>query len=517
MKKGEQPEFSAKWWKSSQPKGLKIADRLEVALKVYEGAKKRLESGGDEDNAKAAKDALGMVEAAVGAVVSEASKDRKSPEMALTVEVLKKYDRLYSVEEEWIEDHSEKVDDSEFADPKAYHDYLIGALKRLHGGTMNFGFVLGKKAEDHRLALHRSKGSKALANDLVKQTGLHAMTFGTAMADENRAGVMVLVLEGRQLPGMQKKGERMLKKFKPLPFTKLAVFVDGKEVKDIEDPEDTDVDEPEEVAAEGAPPPSPPPAGPGPQPTASSPPPPSAPGGATTPSGTAAASPPPPPRGGKQAPAEAAALTKELTTLVREMVNFIDRNPAQKVALVRLATEAQISLKQGDLQKVEAGIEALRQALAAAANGAAGQPAPQAAANGSDPAKQATFTKARTAWLATRQKVETDINKLQEQFLSAFKGHAKASDLEKGFRTRVETVLTSMDEELAQALDAARAATDPAQHAKLVQNAKQIIQRYEGYVASDSTIAALDSNPFVPLAIGTTFTATLSVLSRTIV
>ena len=49
-------------------------------------------------------------------------------------------------------------------------------------------------------------------------------------------------LEGRQLPGMGKKGARMLKKFKPLPFTKLALIVDGQEVADLDDPEDTDVD-----------------------------------------------------------------------------------------------------------------------------------------------------------------------------------------------------------------------------------------------------------------------------------
>jgi hypothetical protein len=484
MKKGEQPEFSAKWWKSSQPKSLKSADKLEDALKAYEAAKKKLESSGDEDAAKTANDALGTVEAAVGAVVSEASKDKKSPEMALTVEVLKKYDRLYGAEEAWIKDHTQKDDDSAFSDPDAYHQYLIGALKRLHGGAMNFGFVLGKKAVDHRLAL---------ANDLVKQTGLHAMTFGTAMADENRAGVMVLVLEGRQLPGMQKKGERMLKKFKPLPFTKLAVFVDGKEVEDLEDPEDTDVDEPEDSAAEGAP--------------------------AGTPDQAAQGNPTQTPgRAAQGAPTgtpDPAALTQELTALVRRIQRVTDTELRQQ--LVDIATRANAALKGSKLPEAVTRIAQLREALDTAANGAAAQPGPQSQSNGSDPVKQAAFAKARTAWLATRQKVETDINKLQEEFLSAFKGHARASDLEKGFRSRVESVLSSMDEKLAHTLDAARAAAEPAQHAKLVQNAKQIIQRYEGYVARDPTIAALDANPFVPLAIRQTFTKTLSILSRTIV
>jgi hypothetical protein len=469
MKKGEQPEFSAKWWKSSQPRGLKSADKLEDALKAYEATKKKLESSGDEDTAKAAKIALGTVETAVDAVVSEASKDKKSSEMALTVDALKKYGRLYGTEEAWIEDHTDKDDDSIFTEPDAYHDYLLGALKRLGGGAMNFGFVVGKKAEDHRLALHRSKGSKALANALVKETGLHAMTFGTAMPDNNRSGVMVLVLEGRQLPGMQKKGERMLKKFKPLPFTKLVVVVDGKEVEDLDDPDDTDVDEPEEVAAQG----------------------------------DSAATP------------DRAALTQELTALVRRIQRVTDDEQRQELA--QIATHVNAALKEDNLPEVVTGIAELREALATAANGAAGQSESQARPNGSDPDKLATFTKARTAWLATRQKVEADINKLQGEFLAAFKGHAKASDLETGFRSRVETVLTSMDEELAHTLDAALAAAEPGQHAKLVQNAKQIIQRYESYVASDPTIAALDLNPFVPLAIKKTFTTTLSVLSKAIV
>jgi hypothetical protein len=63
VKKNEQPELSAKWWAGSQPKGLKSADKLENALKSYEGARKKLESSGEEDVGKAARDALGAVDA----------------------------------------------------------------------------------------------------------------------------------------------------------------------------------------------------------------------------------------------------------------------------------------------------------------------------------------------------------------------------------------------------------------------------------------------------------------------
>ena len=58
--------------------------------------------------------------------------------------------------------------------------------------------------------------------------------------------------------------------------------------------------------------------------------------------------------------------------------------------------------------------------------------------------------------------------------------------------------------------------TDPAQHAKLVVEAKKIIQGYESYLASEPLIAKLDANPFVPLAIQKTLTATLTTLSKVV-
>jgi hypothetical protein len=129
----------------------------------------------------------------------------------------------------------------------------------------------------------------------------------------------------------------------------------------------------------------------------------------------------------------------------------------------------------------------------------------------------ATFAKARTAWMATRKKIEGDIGKLHGAFNSAFKGHPMGPDLGAAFKARADKVLEALDEALAHKLDAVTRNTDASQHAKLVQEAKQIMQRYEATVANDSTIAALDANPFAPLAIRKTLTATLSTLSKAIV
>jgi hypothetical protein len=152
-----------------------------------------------------------------------------------------------------------------------------------------------------------------------------------------------------------------------------------------------------------------------------------------------------------------------------------------------------------------------------------GQARPAApAANGPTPApgpgkNMATFAKARTAWVATRKKIEGDIGQLHGAFNSAFKGHPMGKDLGAAFKARADKVLDALDEALAHKLDEVTRNTDAAQHAKLVQEARQIIQRYEATVANDPTIAALDANPFAPVAIAKTMTATLSALSKAIV
>jgi hypothetical protein len=128
----------------------------------------------------------------------------------------------------------------------------------------------------------------------------------------------------------------------------------------------------------------------------------------------------------------------------------------------------------------------------------------------------AAFAKARVAWMATRKKIEGDIGKLHGSFNSAFQGHPMGPDLGAAFKARADKVLETLDEALAHKLDEVTRNTDPTQHAKLAQEARQIIQRYEATIADDSTIAALDTNPFTPLAIRKTLTATLSTLSKAI-
>ncbi len=75
-------------------------------------------------------------------------------------------------------------------------------------------------------------------------------------------------------------------------------------------------------------------------------------------------------------------------------------------------------------------------------------------------------------------------------------------------------MLATLDESLADKLDEATNATDPAARARLVEEAKAIIGRYEAYLSGEPLIADLDANPFAPLAIQQTVSATLAALAK---
>jgi hypothetical protein len=126
----------------------------------------------------------------------------------------------------------------DLADQNTYRAYLASACKRLRSsGSASFGIVLGKKRQEHRLLLHPTKPAKSLATSLAAETGLHAMTWGTAMPSADKATIMQLTLEGRQLPGLKKKTDQLLKAFRPLPFAKVSLAVDGVAMADTPDPD----------------------------------------------------------------------------------------------------------------------------------------------------------------------------------------------------------------------------------------------------------------------------------------
>ena len=127
-----------------------------------------------------------------------------------------------------------------------------------------------------------------------------------------------------------------------------------------------------------------------------------------------------------------------------------------------------------------------------------------------------TFAKSRLAWLAARKKVESDIETLRQRIIDAFKDDAIAPQLDTSYKTKVAPVLATLDESLADTLDAATNETNPTKRADLVKEAKDIMQENAQYLTSEPLIKDLDENPFLPLSIRATVGGTISTLSKAI-
>ncbi len=246
MKHGERAEFSAKWWKDSQPDGLKSAHRLEDALHDYDTVKHTLETHATDAAFKNALGALTAIETALKAVITEAAR-AKGPEMDATAASLRKLD--VDKERAWVESKGKKDDDEEDDSPfgaDKYPIYLLKMLRRLRTVPMNFSLVLGHKPDEHRLCLNRIAAPLTLGHRLIQETGLHLMTYGTVTPDDNKAQTILLTIEGRQLPGVKKKMERMFRFHRPLPFQYVTLYVGGAEIEDVDDPDDHEIDLPNE-------------------------------------------------------------------------------------------------------------------------------------------------------------------------------------------------------------------------------------------------------------------------------
>ena len=137
-------------------------------------------------------------------------------------------------------------------------------------------------------------------------------------------------------------------------------------------------------------------------------------------------------------------------------------------------------------------------------------PAPPPAAGGT------TYDRSRLAWLATRKKIAHDIATLRGAIVDAYKDDGIAGELDRAYQARVAPILSGLDERLADVLAAADKASDPAERAKHVADARTIISDHTSFLARTSTIRDLDANPFVPLSIHDLLSNTLFTLAQAI-
>jgi hypothetical protein len=338
-------------------------------------------------------------------------------------------------------------------------------LTKSKAEPVNCAFGQGEDATSALLLLDRMKQPKAVEKDLTKQFPSAKYTrWGTAEVDMEIDPKEVRFTINKPSPGVAKK---LVKTLKGTGFTKVVIVSeeDGSILEQAGE---------EEAPAQPA---------------------------------TAAQAAAPRPAAAPAAQHDLAALVRALAELIKRIPPVVAVTPALKAPLGQLATDANGNIKANKLAEAAANIEALRRALDGAPNGAA--PAGGAA--------QANYAKSRLAWLAARKKIEADVEKLRGAIVATYREDGSAPELDKHYQARVAPLLATFDNRLADKLDEAVAATDPAQHAKLAAEAKAIIGQYEAYLAGETLIEDLDANPFVPLAIKATISATLAAVAKVVV
>lgn len=237
------------------------------------------------------------------------------------------------------------------------------------------------------LQLDRRKPGRALERQL-KEAAPDSKNhrWGTAMVDPDNPKLVRFTVN-RAGGGMARK---LIIALKGTGFSKVKILLDdGTELEahEEEDEDAPDDDGDEQAAPRAAPEPAiPDPAAP--EPAASQP------GASKTGASTTDAEPQPAPAAASSdaaAQPDAAALARDLTVLVKRMLGVIAKDPTQKAALAELATDAQASLKRGDLAQASAGMDVLREAIgdAEASASAPAKPAAAKAPPAAEPAPPA--------------------------------------------------------------------------------------------------------------------------------
>jgi hypothetical protein len=348
--------------------------------------------------------------------------------------------------------------------------------------------ALHKDTKIAYLRISKIGNAKALGADLKKDfPEIKLATFGSAMSAEEDHGpeipeshkgdpkLAVFRLE-KPLSGL---GKRLKNTLKGTGFSKvIVIYEDGSSDADVAEEEEAEAGASPSAAAQPA----------AAQPAAAPPP-----------------APPAPPSAAPQAPAQdAGALGKRLAHLIPQIATA---DAATKPALAKLAGDANTNLKSGNLAAATVFVEELEAKLG------------QAPASGTAPAAPAApaspAAKSRQIWLATRKKLQDDLQKLHDNIAATYKDHIALSEIESSYRTRIAPVLATLNDELAEKLEELAGAA-PDAHDKILADTKAVITRYQTFLGGEPLLAELDDNPFVPLALRDTVGKTLAAITATV-
>jgi hypothetical protein len=174
------------------------------------------------------------------------------------------------------------------------------------------------------------------------------------------------------------------------------------------------------------------------------------------------------------------------------------------------ASEAGALARQKDFARANALLDEVEQALAGGTAAAGVAPAKEA------PARAGGFVdyaKARLAWLDARKSVEADLGKLKKAILAAYSDSPHMNEVQSATR-RLDVILRSLDEALADKLDEGLNASNPQARTAINRQASDIIARYQGFIHASPLVREVDDNPFVPVNVRKLLISTLDNLER---
>jgi len=275
------------------------------------------------------------------------------------------------------------------------------------------------------------------------------VTFGTIIEDTEREGFLKLTLEGKQLPGLRKKADRLLKNFKPLPYQHVILVVNGQEVDDIADPDDTDTDTDEEgqtqQAQQGQP--------------------------QTTGDQQQGQQ-----QGQQETLGQVRAIMERILPTLR---NLITANAAGSAELAKLAAQFQQQLRNFDAAGAKQTVEELVGKMRAGAG------------------TTTAYGHLVEEWNAARTQAANDIKELKDAIVAEFKDAKELPEIQQGV-ARLDAIMTTLGPALQEKLSAAQSAAPdqrPAVHKQVLDDVKE----YRNFVASNELVAAVQDNPFKPV------------------
>lgn len=281
MKKGEQPQLSAAWWKKNQPADLPTNAELEKAFSTVEQGLVRLKDKPSPALGDAVKKCIDQLAASLKKAQAELDKLLKAPpkkpnfdstDLENTLEVIKKFPKLLEETRQQVAAQLSTPEDDALPETgleksEVYAAQLKALLPKLK--LKPFAFGLAVNAESTRILFDATKAGKSLAEKastlLDKPLG---KTWGTTVFDEKRPNVLLLSLEGPTLAGAKLKTEKTFKALALTTFVKVVFVLAGKELPDEADdtPSEASSTAPtpkppastQEAAAKAAPTPKPP-------------------------------------------------------------------------------------------------------------------------------------------------------------------------------------------------------------------------------------------------------------------